>query len=72
MVVLYVDCEFHLMHAAVGSSTYANRCQCRIPITRNHLHQPLDHVVLQAHMGEGKGLVCLKIRDELEALGTSL
>ena len=38
--------------------------------------QALDHVVkqyaLQANMDEGKGLECLRIRDEQEALGTSL
>lgn len=60
VIVLCALCEFHLMHGAVGSTTQPNRGRCRIPITRNrglHLHQALDHVVLQTHMDEGKGLV---------------
>lgn len=72
MDVLIVHCAFHNMRAAVGSRAQQIVCRCRIPVTRNHLHQVLDHVVLQAHLNEGKGLVRLRIRDELEALGTSL
>ena len=54
--------------------------RCRIPVAQSDVGLDqivyVDHVVKQyafhATWYEGKGLECLRIRDELEALGTSL
>lgn len=62
-----------------SSQTKKNVGRCRIPVAQSDVGLDqivyVDHVVKQyalCHMDEGKGLECLRIRDEQEALGTSL